>query len=116
MKTLVTGHRYELANFENPEKDGQIISFIIHKELKAKHENNGGLPLPGQSNELVTISDGTTNEEVLAVLIDRLTFLNSKFPCRENSVAITHIETALMWLEKRTKDRIKRGVEGQHKA
>lgn len=115
MKSLIAGHRYELANFENPQKDGQIIQFI-HKELKTKRENNGGLPLPGQSNELATISDGTTNEEVLTVLIDRLTFLNNKFPCRENSVALTHIETALMWLEKRTKDRIKRGVEGQHKA
>ncbi len=104
MKTLVTGHRYELANFEKPEKDGQIIQFI-HKEPDA---NN--------TTKLITLSDGTTNEEVLAVLIDRLNHLYAKFPSRETAVPITHIETALMWLEKRTKDRIKRGVEGQHKS
>lgn len=38
--------------------------------------------------------------------------LNAKFPCRENSVTITKLEEALMWQEKRTKDREARGVEG----
>lgn len=38
--------------------------------------------------------------------------LNSRYPCRENSVAITKLDEALMWLEKRTKDRNNRGVEG----
>lgn len=38
--------------------------------------------------------------------------LNTKFPSRENSVAITKLDEALMWLDKRTKDRLKRGVEG----
>lgn len=41
--------------------------------------------------------------------------LNKNFPCRENSVAITKLDEALMWLEKRTKDRETRGVEGQSK-
>lgn len=57
--------------------------------------------------------DGTTNEEVIKVLIHRITCLNSdKFKCRENSVAITKLEEALMWLEKRTANRILRNVEG----
>lgn len=38
--------------------------------------------------------------------------LNKEFSCRENAVAITKLDEALMWLEKRTKDREKRGVEG----
>lgn len=38
--------------------------------------------------------------------------LNAKFPCRENSIAITKLEEASMWLEKRKKNREKRGVEG----
>ena len=55
-------------------------------------------------------------EEMLKVSIERLQDLNSRFGCRENSVAITKMQEALMWLEERTKDRIKRGVEGQHVA
>ena len=42
--------------------------------------------------------------------------LNKNFPCRENAMAITKLDEALMWLEKRTKDREKRGVEGQSKS
>lgn len=37
---------------------------------------------------------------------------NARFPCRENSCAITHLDEAMMWLEKRTKDRTERKVEG----
>ena len=42
--------------------------------------------------------------------------LNKNFPCRENAMAITKLDEALMWLEKRTKDREKRQVEGLNKA
>ena len=38
--------------------------------------------------------------------------LNEKFPCRENSIAITKLDEAIMWLEKRKQDREQRGVEG----
>jgi hypothetical protein len=38
--------------------------------------------------------------------------LNEKYPCRENAVAITKLDEALLWLEKRTRVRIERGVEG----
>ena len=34
------------------------------------------------------------------------------FACRENSIAITKLEEALLWLNKRTQDRIARNVEG----
>ena len=102
MKKLVPGYRYELASFEG--RNDQHLQFI-HKE-----------PRPESPAELETISDGTTNEEVLAVLIDRLQFLNSKFPCRENAIAITKLEEALMWLNRRTEHRKARGVEGTHQS
>lgn len=60
--------------------------------------------------------NGATIEEVIEVARERIVELNAKFPCRENSLAITKLEEATHWLEARTKDRIKRGVEGQEKA
>jgi len=42
--------------------------------------------------------------------------LNKKFPCRENSIAITKLEEAIMWMKKRKADREARGVEGENKA
>lgn len=40
--------------------------------------------------------------------------LNEAFPCRENALTITKIEEAIHWQEARTKDRLKRGVEGKN--
>lgn len=120
MKILTEGHRYELANFENPEKPGQVLQFIEKKKEVNPEEESKYIQDPelharyiNGISKLVTVNDGTTNEEVLAVLIDRLHGLNFKFPCRENSIAITHIETALLWLNKRTADRKARNVEGK---
>lgn len=59
--------------------------------------------------------NGIQNEQLIAVLVHRIGVLNKAFPCRENSIALTHLETALLWLEKRTADREKRGVEGLNK-
>jgi len=42
--------------------------------------------------------------------------LNKHFPCRENACAITKLDEALHWLEHRTKDRVKRQVEGTNQA
>jgi len=60
--------------------------------------------------------NGISDDTLLAVVIDRLQgFQKGPFSCRENAVALTHIETALLWLQKRTMDRITRGVEGESK-
>ena len=58
--------------------------------------------------------NGVTNETLLAVLIHRTRVMNAKFPSRQNSIAITKMEEALMWFENRTSERKERGVEGQH--
>jgi len=42
--------------------------------------------------------------------------LNEAFPCRENALTITKIEEAIHWQEARTKDRLRRSVEGINKA
>lgn len=59
--------------------------------------------------------NGVMNEDLIAMVITRLeSFNNSDFRCRENSMAITKLEEALLWLRKRTMGREQRGVEGTH--
>lgn len=59
--------------------------------------------------------NGVTHEALLAILIDRMrSFLAGPYSCRDNAIALTHLEEALMWLQRRTRERIKRGVEGTH--
>lgn len=57
--------------------------------------------------------NGISNEALLAVVEDRLLgFQSGEYACRENAVALTKIQEAMMWLQKRTRDRVARGVEG----
>ena len=59
--------------------------------------------------------NGITSEALLAILIHRTNQLNARFRCRENSIAITKMEEALLWFDKRTADRQLRNVEGLNK-
>ena len=57
--------------------------------------------------------NGCHQEDLLAIVIDRLQhFQSGKFACRENAIALTKIEEAMHWLNHRTSERVKRGVEG----
>ena len=60
--------------------------------------------------------NGCQIDEVIATAKVMLEGLNKKFPCRENSIAITKLDEALLWLQKRKKNREERGVEGYDKA
>ena len=57
--------------------------------------------------------NGISNEALLAIVEDRLLgFQAGEFACRENAIALTKLQEAMMWLQKRTRDRLARGVEG----
>lgn len=57
--------------------------------------------------------NGVANEDLLVMVIRRLQgFQDSPFSCRENAMAITKLEEALLWLRKRTMGRENRGVVG----
>ena len=61
--------------------------------------------------------NGAFVEDVVLAAIQRLQFFQkSKFSCRENAIALTHLEEALLWLEKRHDEREARGVQGLHAA
>lgn len=47
--------------------------------------------------------------EAVKIIIEKL---NTKYPCRENAMAITKLDESLMWLARRTANRESRGVEG----
>ena len=59
--------------------------------------------------------NGVCNEDLINMVIARLeSFQETKFSCRENAMAITKLEEALLWLRKRTMAREQRGIEGTH--
>jgi hypothetical protein len=57
--------------------------------------------------------NGISQEALLAVVEDRLkSFQAGSYACRENALALTHIQEAMHWLHHRTRERMQRGVEG----
>ncbi len=57
--------------------------------------------------------NGISGESLLAIVEDRLKdFQAGPYACRENAVALTKIQEAMMWLHRRTHERMQRGVEG----
>ena len=58
--------------------------------------------------------NGVQVAEALEVVLNQLKGYQDQFPCKENAMSITKIEEAILWQEKRTTDRITRGVEGKH--
>lgn len=81
-------------------KDGYVLSFLVAFQ-------NGPIAEVGVN--------GLTHEVLLAILVDRLEyFQKGPYACRENALALTKIQEAQMWLQKRTRDRMARGVEGTH--
>ena len=56
---------------------------------------------------------GVLDTDLLEIVRDRLVAFNKgEFATRENSMAITKIEEALLWMNKRVEDRAERGVLG----
>lgn len=56
---------------------------------------------------------GVLDSDLLEIVRDRLKcFQAGEYATRENACALTHIEEALMWMNKRVEDRIERNVLG----
>ena len=96
-------HRYEIdcppgETNGFPQSDVTIIQF-----------QNGARNLPDSVY-------GVIDTDLLEIVRDRLKgFQSGEFATRENAIALTHIEEALLWLNKRVEDRIERNILGTNK-
>ncbi len=100
-------HEYEVIVFAKPKEERVSCDDSAAVARLRLSFQNGPVKEAG--------ANGITDEALYAVLLDRLRgFQSGPYACRENAVALTHLETALMWLHKRTLDRERRGVEGTH--
>lgn len=95
----------------------QITEQVVCHEPMQLYEVSGGQKIQFISRKNgETVRNGTTNEELLVLLIDRTKSLNTIFPCKENEQAIIKMEEALMWFNERTSKRVAQGVTTQNLA
>lgn len=56
---------------------------------------------------------GVLDVDLLEIVRDRLKgFQSGDFACEQNAMALSHVEEALMWMNRRVEDRLKRQVLG----
>lgn len=93
-------HDYDIYRAEDDVETGEPIMVIqfqkgARKEPAARH--------------------GVLDTDLLEIVRDRLAcFQAGEFATRENACALHHIEEALMWMNKRTEDRVERRVLGTY--
>lgn len=107
----------------NPANDKLLIEVMDepgHGGASHSYKISGGnfesLEIEFQNGTIPEVGvNGVTQEALLAVVADRLRgFQSGKFACKANACALTHIEEAMHWLQQRTIQRMRRGVEGTH--
>ena len=88
-------HKYSISSADDPADVYAVIQF-----------QNGARKLPESIH-------GVLDTDLLEIVRHRLqAFQKGQFATRENAVALTHIEEALLWMNKRVEDRIERNVLG----
>lgn len=87
MEVIDRGHTYLLDDNKSTTKTNTLV---FYKDIKI---NNNGY-------------NGTTNQEVLRALIDRINFLNEQVPDKINKDIIYHLRKALILHEQRHLDRL----------
>lgn len=106
-----------IAVMDEPGHGGANHCYVLEgfaAELNPSKVETGELVILFQNGPLQEHgANGVTTEALLAVCADRLRgFQSGKFATKANACALTHIEEALHWLQQRTIERMRRGVEG----
>lgn len=100
-------HLYEVTGFETGTNPSLPSDGVQPKSRTTILFQNGPIAEAGVN--------GLTHEVLLAIVADRLrSFQKGPYSCKANACALTHIEEAQHWLQQRTIERMRRGVEGTH--
>lgn len=90
-------HRYSVSTQQEP---STVVSEIVFQKGPRKDPE---------------AQQGVLDVDLLEIVRHRLScFQQGPFSTRENAIALTHIEEALLWMNKRVDDRIERGVLGTY--
>lgn len=103
-------HVYRITGFD--------ASTNVYGEAVEGDNTEAGTAILFQNGPINEVGvNGVTHEALLAIVADRLrSFQAGPFSSRYNALALTAIEDAQNWLNRRTLERMRRGVEGTHKA
>lgn len=92
-------HEYKINAASSTEDESNITTIKFQKGPRKEKES----------------IQGVIDTDLLEIVRDRLkSFQSGDFSSRENACAITHIEEALMWMNKRVEDRAEQNILGTY--
>lgn len=91
MKVIDPGHHYHLIALDGSPGGFETLQFV-KREGKDYPGNEGSMP-------------GTTTQEVLRALIDRMEYVNDQIPCPENFNVLRKLRESIYQLELRAAKR-----------
>lgn len=97
MNIIDPGHKYELLCLDG--KLRQTLTFVKRNDIKDPEK------FPGNKSSY----PGTTLQDVMHCLCNRVRYLNNQIPCLENEVILQNLHTCIMMLEQRAAKR--HGIE-----
>ena len=116
----------KLSTIQKREKLNEVYAVDERGNGEAHHsydirwdaDNNGyistqRIQLQNGARKLSDSTHGVLDTDLLEIVRHRLRcFQKGPFATRENAIALTHVEEALMWMNRRVEDRIERDVLG----
>lgn len=119
----LTGHKVNPANdvlrvmvHDEPGSGGANHEYSIEIPSASENSTNAVYPIRFQNGPIAEAGvNGITHEALLAILIDRMEgFQAGPYSSPDNQTALMAMRTAQSALQRRTKARMGRGVEGTH--
>lgn len=93
MKILDVGHKYELLSLDG--KHPQTLQFV------KRFDPEDPKRFPGNKDRY----PGTTMQDVIQCLCNRIRYLQNQIPCVENEVILKNLQECLLMLEQRAAQR-----------
>ena len=92
---------------------GAHHSYMITEEVLSNADFKCVIQFQNGARKLPESIHGVLDTDLLEIVRHRLQcFQQGEFSTRDNAIALTHIEEALMWMNRRVEDRIERNVLG----
>lgn len=118
----------KLSTIQKRENLNNVVTLDDRGPGGAHHEYAISSNVPGDGLDRIAVikfqkgprkdpnaQNGIIDSDLLEIVRDRLkSFQQGDYATRENAIALTHIEEALMWMNRRVEDRIERSVLGTY--
>lgn len=106
----------EVARADEPGAGGACHTYLVLREMSEDPDSAeviAEIDFQHGARSDVNSTAGVLDCDLLEIVRDRLQhFQKGEFATRENACALTHIEEALLWMNKRVEDRSERNVLG----